>query len=219
MSCGRNVSVLLENILPGTFIYYIVQYQLYYLYYTNSICIGDNDNQKRGNYAHQVRPLPHVLRYFCRRRFLYPFKNKYVSTRSVLEWFSPVHSEMLKQRKYDSIAYRACTVRMMYDTSSVHTNTDDKPAFSKNSTRVFYGDRFSSRVPLPCDFSRYSPESWLFIACELTLPRAWYLTIIEGLSMIWRLMAIIIILQIIRQQNPMAFSQFIQKEFLKHDRC
>ena len=27
--------------------------------------------------------------------------------------------------------------------------------------------------------------------------------------MIWRLMAIIIILQIVRQQNPMAFSQFI----------
>ena len=61
----------------------------------------------------------------------------------------------------------------------VRPHEHDKPAFSKNSTLVFYGDRFSSRVPLACNFSRYSPESWLFIACELTLPRAEYLTIIE----------------------------------------
>ena len=140
---------------------------------------------------------------------------------------------MLKQRKYDSIAYGVCTVWCM-TSHCVRPHEHDKPAFSKNSALVFYGDRFSSRVPLPCDFSRYSAESWLFIACELTLPRAEYLTIIEEgwvwSEAIWRLMGIekglinppsrdSMILQIIREQNQMAFFTIHSKEFLKHDRC
>ena len=52
----------------------------------------------------EVRPCPHGSGCCWKRRWFYsPFSKKYGCTRSVLESFSPFHTETLKRWNYDSI--------------------------------------------------------------------------------------------------------------------
>ena len=56
------------------------------------------------------RPHPHVSGYFLKTEIFSPFSKTYASTRRVFESFSPFHTKMLKQWKYDSIHYWACVM-------------------------------------------------------------------------------------------------------------
>ena len=103
-------------------------------------------------------PSTRVSGYFRKGRF----SEKYASTRSVFESFSPFYTKTLKWLKYDSVPHWACVMLqvLMYDiivfenSAFVRPQVNDfKPEFSKIFTLKSVFEKMRFRWP-------FSPDTW-----------------------------------------------------------